>query len=68
MSLAEKYDITKTWEEPCAACGKPVTMTAARHEVLGAYHEGCFGYPVCDCSEPHQGDCEKQEEHRERRS
>lgn len=57
MSLAEKYDITNTWEEPCAECGEPVVMCAARWEVLGPYHDGCFGYPACNCKERHQGDC-----------
>lgn len=66
MSLAEKYDITKTWEEPCVVCKKPVTMTAARWEVLGVYHDGCFGYPACACAKPHQGNCKKEEYHERR--
>ena len=57
MSLAEKYDITHTWEEPCSGCGEPVTMTAAKSEVLGPYYEGCFGWPACVCEVAHQGEC-----------
>lgn len=57
MSLAEKYDNTKTWEEPCKHCERPVTMTASRFEALGVYHTGCFGWPACGCPMPHQGEC-----------
>ena len=61
MSLSEKYDVTKKWEEPCRACGEPVTMTAARYEALGVYHTGCFGYPACGCPEKHKGECKTME-------
>ena len=35
MSLAEKYDTTRTWEEPCAVCGEPVVMRVACVRVQG---------------------------------
>jgi hypothetical protein len=57
MSLSEKYDTTRTWEEPCAACGELVVMCAVRSEVLGPYHAGCFGWPACVCKVAHQGEC-----------
>jgi len=59
VSLADKYDTEYTWEGTCVTCGKPVTMSAARWEVLGEYHLGCFGYPACSCKTSHQDDnCE----------
>jgi hypothetical protein len=61
MSLAEKYDTAKTWEEVCYFCGKPVEMCAATWEVRGPYHEGCAGFPFCSCEVKHEGDCPVRE-------
>lgn len=58
MSLRDKYDIDHPWVDSCVVCGEPVVMTAARWEVLGTYHDGCFGYPACSCADSHQGECD----------
>jgi len=52
-----KRDADVTWEEPCLLCGEPVMVCLARLEILGAYHDGCFGYPACTCVPSHRGDC-----------
>lgn len=61
----DKYDTTTTWTEPCAECGESLVMTAARWEVLGPYHDGCFGWPACSCATPHRGECPVPEKENE---
>lgn len=57
-SLAEKYDITREYEVECLHCKKTVITCNANMEVIGPYHTGCFGWPVCQCEKKHEGDCE----------
>ena len=57
MTLAEKYDTTRTWTEKCHVCGTEIEMCAATWEVIGPYCEGCMGWPVCCCRVRHTGNC-----------
>jgi hypothetical protein len=41
----------------CDKCGKDITVTYGRLEVIGAYCSGCLGYPACHCRVAHTGDC-----------
>lgn len=41
----------------CDDCGEPVRVTYGYMEVVGAYHSGCFGWPMCGCFPRHKGDC-----------
>lgn len=56
-NIGAKYSTWPRWLERCGLCGMWVEMEAAKWEVLGAYCEGCFGYPVCSCFKCHTGDC-----------
>lgn len=58
--LCSKYCIDHRWSAPCDGCGEPVEMTYARAEVLGCYHDGCFGWPACSCKSSHRGVCPKE--------
>lgn len=53
----QKYDSEHYWWSACDECGKPVRVTGGSLEVIGCYHSGCFGYPMCSCKAPHKGDC-----------
>ena len=53
----EKWDSHTLWWEPCELCGEPVEIGWGTLEVVGAYHSGCFGYPMCSCLPPHRGEC-----------
>ena len=60
MTLAEKYDTTTKWIEPCGSCGVSVEVCNAYLEVVGPYCEGCMGFPVCSCDRPHKGRCDRK--------
>lgn len=57
VGVGRKYANDLEWEQDCDECGQPVTVTNARLEVIGAYHSGCFGYPMCSCATRHMGEC-----------
>lgn len=52
-----KYCADHVWETACEGCGEPVQVSAGMLEVIGAYHSGCFGYPMCGCFVMHKGEC-----------
>ncbi len=55
--LCSKYCIEHPFESVCVKCGLPLQVTYAGLEVLGSYHDGCFGYPACVCVTAHRGAC-----------
>lgn len=56
-----KYCTDHPFTGPCDVCGELVEgLTYGGMEVIGAVHSGCFGYPLCSCAEPHQGECPEE--------
>ncbi len=53
----DKYATEPKELVPCIACGEPLETCPARWEVLGDYHDGCFGWPACGCETRHKRDC-----------
>jgi hypothetical protein len=52
-----KYDCETVWDEPCGVCNLPVEVCKGSIEVIGPYHSGCFGWPMCSCLMSHRGEC-----------
>lgn len=57
--LCTKYCADHEFLIECGSCKKLMKTTCGYLEVIGPYHSGCFGYPMCACPTGHKGDCHK---------